>query len=151
DAVPSRESELAELMRDYTTLQATYTNLLQKQEDSKLAANLERRQIGEQFRIIDPASLPERPSNQSKRLMASAAATVPGLARGRGLIAFLEFRDSTFKAEEDVLRVLTLPVLALVPVIASDNEREVIDRRKRWIALVLTAGVVGIGSAAIAI
>jgi polysaccharide chain length determinant protein (PEP-CTERM system associated) len=151
DAVPSRESELVELMRDYSTLQATYANLLQKQEDSKLAANLERRQIGEQFRIVDPASLPERPSNQSKRLMASAGATVAGLALGLGLIAFLEFRDSTFKAEEDVLRVLTLPVLALVPLIASDNEREVIDRRKRWMALVLTAGVVGIGSAAIAI
>jgi protein tyrosine kinase modulator len=151
DAVPSRESELVELMRDYTTLQATYASLLQKQEDSKLAANLERRQIGEQFRIIDPASLPERPSNRSQRLMASAGGTVAGLALGLGLIAFLEFRDSTFKAEEDVLRVLTLPVLALIPVIASDNEREVIYRRKRWIALVLTAGVVGIGSAAVAI
>jgi polysaccharide chain length determinant protein (PEP-CTERM system associated) len=151
DAVPSRESELVELMRDYSTLQATYANLLQKQEDSKLAANLERRQIGEQFRIVDPASLPERPSNQSKRVMASAGATVAGLALGLGLIAFLEFRDSTFKDEEDVLRVLTLPVLALVPVIASDNEREVISRRKRWMTLVLTAGVVGIGSAAIAI
>ena len=47
DAAPTRESELTELMRDYTTLQGQYTSLLGKREESKLAANLERRQIGE--------------------------------------------------------------------------------------------------------
>ena len=66
--VPTRESELVELTRDYSTLQETYASLLQKREDSKLAANLERRQIGEQFRILDPASLPQRPHNQRQRL-----------------------------------------------------------------------------------
>ena len=35
-----------ELTRDYATLQETYSSLLLKREDSKLAANLERRQIG---------------------------------------------------------------------------------------------------------
>src|SRR5262249_45362115 len=56
DAVPTRESELVELTRDYGTLQANYASLLQKQEESKLAANLERRQIGAQFKVLDPAS-----------------------------------------------------------------------------------------------
>ena len=55
DAVPTRESELIELTRDYETLQSIYTSLLSKREDSKIAANLERRQIGEQFKILDPA------------------------------------------------------------------------------------------------
>ena len=68
DVVPTRESELVELTRDYSTLQAAYTSLLTKREDSKIAANLERRQIGEQFRILDPASLPERPYNQTQRM-----------------------------------------------------------------------------------
>ena len=58
EAVPKRESELVELTRDYDILKKTYDSLLTKREDSKLAANLERRQIGEQFRILDPASLP---------------------------------------------------------------------------------------------
>ena len=66
DVVPERESELVELTRDYETLKQTYTSLLSKKEDSKLAANLERGQIGEQFRILDPASLPERPSNRGE-------------------------------------------------------------------------------------
>ena len=56
-----------ELTRDYSTLQAAYTSLLMKREDSMIAANLERRQIGEQFRILDPASRPEKPYNQMQR------------------------------------------------------------------------------------
>ena len=68
DVLPSRESELVELTRDYGTLQAAYSSLLTKREDSLMAANLERRQIGEQFRILDPASMPEKPFNQMQRL-----------------------------------------------------------------------------------
>jgi polysaccharide chain length determinant protein (PEP-CTERM system associated) len=122
EVVPTRESELVELTRDYATLQETYSNLLQKREDSKLAANLERRQIGEQFRVLDPASLPERPYNQKQRLGALIGGPLGGLALGLLLVAFLEYRDSTFKCEEDVVRVLSLPVLALVPLIASEAE-----------------------------
>ena len=53
--------DLVELTRDYNTLQATYQSLLAKREESKLAANLERRSIGEQFRVLDPARVPETP------------------------------------------------------------------------------------------
>ena len=106
---PTRESELVELTRDYNTLQEIYTSLLTKQEDSKLAANLERRQIGEQFRILDPASLPERPYNQRDRLTAMFSAALGGLGLGFLLVALRELRDSTFKLEQDVLRTLDLP------------------------------------------
>ena len=58
DVVPTRESELVELTRDYSTLQAAYTSLLMKREDSMIAANLERRQIGEQFKLLEPRRCP---------------------------------------------------------------------------------------------
>ena len=45
ERVPARESELAELTRDYSTLQTLYQTLLAKQEESKIAANLERRPV----------------------------------------------------------------------------------------------------------
>jgi len=133
DAVPTRESELVELTRDYNTLQSLYTGLLAKQEDSKLAANLERRQIGEQFRILDPASLPERPYNQQKRILIMLSAAIGGLVLGLLLVGFREMRDSSFKLEQDVMRTLDLPVLALVPVMSSDAER----RAQRWRTFVL--------------
>ncbi|MGB2712536.1 MAG: hypothetical protein WBC51_00030 [Vicinamibacterales bacterium] len=149
DVVPSRESDLVELMRDYATLQETYSSLLKKREDSKLAANLERRQIGEQFKVLDPASLPERPYNQNKRLMALAGGAIGGLALGLAFVGFLETRDSSFKSEEDVLRVLTLPVLALVPVMISESDRRQNQRRrKRKLVMACTATLVLIVSAA---
>jgi polysaccharide chain length determinant protein (PEP-CTERM system associated) len=119
--VPTRESELVELTRDYTTLQETYASLLTKREESKLAANLEQRKIGEQFRVLDPASLPEKPSNQKQRLGVLAGCAFGGLAIGLAMIGLLEYRDSTFKREEDVVRVLSLPVLALVPIMGSPS------------------------------
>jgi uncharacterized protein involved in exopolysaccharide biosynthesis len=149
DVLPTRESELVELTRDYATLQETYSSLLKKREDSKLSANLEQRQIGEQFKILDPASLPERPSNQRQRLMVLAGGVFGGLAIGVALIGLLEYRDSSFKSEEDVLRVLTLPVLALVPVMISESDRQLNRRRrKRKFAVAIAATFVVIVSAA---
>jgi capsular polysaccharide biosynthesis protein len=123
DAVPSRESELVELTRDYDILKKTYDSLLTKREDSKLAANMERRQIGEQFRILDSASLPVRPANQARRLAFTMMGAVAGLGFGLLATAFLVYRDSSFRREDDVVRLLDLPVLALVPTIASDVEK----------------------------
>jgi len=118
DVVPTRESELVELTRDYSTLQEAYSSLLKKQEDSKLAANLERRQIGEHFKILDAASLPEKPYNQKQKLLALVAGPIGGLMLGLVFVGFLEYRDSTFKTDADVVAVLSLPVLAQVPVMA---------------------------------
>ena len=147
DVVPTRESELVELTRDYGTLQAAYMSLLAKREDSKIAANLERRQIGEQFRILDPASLPEKPYNQQQRLGMMAAGAIAGLVAGLLVVGFLEYRDSSFKREGDVVRTLSLPVLALIPVIVSERERRRTQRRI-W-ALNAAAGIALLGSAAI--
>jgi len=127
--VPTRESELVELTRDYTTLQETYASLLTKREESKLAANLEQRKIGEQFRVLDPASLPEKPSNQKQRLGVLAGCAFAGLGLGLGIVGLLEYRDATFKQEEDIIRVLSLPVLALVPVMSTGIE----TTRRIWL------------------
>ena len=147
DVVPTRESDLVELTRDYGTLQTAYMSLLTKREDSKIAANLERRQIGEQFKILDPASLPEKPFNQTQRLMVIASGAVAGLGLGLLLAAFLEFRDSSLNREEDIVRVLSLPVLALIPAMASNRERR--SRRLKIIAVNVTAGAALVASTVI--
>jgi len=148
-ATPKRETEMVELTRDYSTIQAIYTDLLGKREASKLSANVERQQIGEQFKILDPARVPERPfSPQKRRILAMGAAA--GLALGLGLIALLEYRDMTFKSEEEIRRVLQLPVLALVPVMASDREIRT-QRRRRLAVVAAVVVVVAISSAVVAL
>jgi len=147
DALPSRESELVELTRDYTTLQTSYSSLLLKREDSMMAANLERRQIGEQFRILDPASMPEKPFNLVQRLGITMAGAGAGLLIGLLLVAVWELRDSSFRNEDEVMATLSLPVLALIPAMASDRERRGEVWRRRWtdvagMALLIAAAAV---------
>jgi polysaccharide chain length determinant protein (PEP-CTERM system associated) len=137
-AIPARETELVELTRDYETLRAIYTNLLAKSETARAAADLERRQIGEQFKLLDPARLPERPISPNRLQINSVGAAV-GLGVGLGLLLLLEYRDSTLRTEADVLDALSLPVLALVPWMMSVAERERRARRRRSLRLVLVA------------
>jgi uncharacterized protein involved in exopolysaccharide biosynthesis len=140
DAAPTRETELVELTRDYMGLQNMYASLQQKKEDSKLAANLERRQIGEQFKLLDPARLPERPFKPNRQVY-YLGGIVAGLGIGLGLVALLEYRDRSFRADQDVTRLLLLPVLAIVPVMQSDVERHRTLRR-RLVANVALGGTV---------
>jgi len=131
DVVPTRESELVELTRDYSTLQSGYANLLTKREDAVIAANLERRQIGEQFKLLDAASLPEKPYNQVQRVEVMASGAGAGLVLGVLIVGMLEFRDSTFTLEEELTNLVQLPVLALIPTMISDSERRR-ARRRAW-------------------
>src|SRR5690606_33087105 len=101
DAVPARESELVELTRDYSTMQAAYTDLLMKRENAVIAANLEHRRIGEQFRLVDAASRPERPDNQPQRMAIMSSGAIGGLLMGLLLAGFLELRDSSFRRPEE--------------------------------------------------
>lgn len=149
DAAPTRESELVELTRDYSTLQTAYANLLMKREQSMIAANLERRQIGEQFRILDPAARPQRPFNQAQRLGVMSSGALAGVVLGLLIIALLELRDTSFRRQEEVHQVLNLPVLALIPVIA--YERELENERRRMLRHDLAGGAVLLMAVAIVV
>lgn len=138
DVVPRRESELVELTRDYSTLQAAYATLLTKREE----ANLERRQIGEQFKLLHTASLPERPYNQLQRRGIVASGAAIGLLLGLLIVWVKEVRDSSFRREEEVHKALSVPVLALIPIMSSTPEHRATKRRRRAIDLAGTAVLV---------
>jgi uncharacterized protein involved in exopolysaccharide biosynthesis len=138
DMAPARASELVELTRDYATLNGIYSSLLAKKEESKIAANLEARQIGEQFRLLDPARMAEKPF-EPNRPMINLMGIAAGIGVGLALIALFEYRDSSFKTDDEVTNLLTLPVLAVVPLMQSDEDRERANKRR------LVAGV-GFGS-----
>jgi polysaccharide chain length determinant protein (PEP-CTERM system associated) len=114
EATPVREAELASLTRDYQTLQNSYTSLLQKKEESQMSANLEKRQIGEQFKILDPARMPERPASPDRPRL-YLIAVLAALATGLGVAAAAEYFDRSLRTEADVRAALNLMVLATVP------------------------------------
>ncbi len=136
EAVPGIESEWIALTRDYDTLQATYKELLAKSENSKMAASLEQRQIGEQFRILDPPRVPVKPHSPN-RMRINLLGTFAGLGLGLLLIALAEFRDSTMRSEADAMGAIDLPVLVLLPFVATAEDVQ----RKRRLRLAVSAGV----------
>jgi uncharacterized protein involved in exopolysaccharide biosynthesis len=122
EAAPTRQTEMIELMRDYNQHQASYAALLSKREQARLAADLEANQIGEQFSLLDPARVPQRPFSPN-RLRIGQVGALAGLAVGVALIGLLEYRDRSLKTEDDVKTIMSLPVLAVVPLMASQAER----------------------------
>ena len=141
EETPKLEAELTELMRDYQTLDEQYQSLLAKSEDSRLALNLERRQIGEQFKIIDSARLPQRPISPN-RLRLNLMGLLAGLGLGVALVALLEYRDTTLKTDDDVVVSLALPVLAVIPAMSSAADRRRAKRRKILLAASASAVIV---------
>lgn len=129
EATPGVDSEWASLSRDYQTLQSQYNALLAKSQDAKIARDMEKDQIGEQFRILDAARVPVRPVGPF-RLQINAIGLGVGLLIGLGLAALLEIRDASFGSEADIYDVLSLPVLAMVPQVLTPHERDHARRQR---------------------
>jgi protein tyrosine kinase modulator len=142
-AVPALESEWIALSRDYDTLKEAYQKLLAKSEDSKVAADLERRQIGEQFRIVDPPSIPVRPISPDRAKINAAGAGL-GLLLGFALVGLLELRDSSFRTEAEVVKLLDLPVLAQIPTVETPMDVQA-RRRRKLLSSAAAAAVVAAG------
>jgi polysaccharide chain length determinant protein (PEP-CTERM system associated) len=113
---PMVEQEYSELTRDNLAAKADYDALLHKRNDSAMSVALQRRQQGEQFKPLDAASLPNKPSFPNRQLFA-AGGFAGGLGIGFGLILLLEMRDKSIRTEGDVELLLKLPTLAMVPII----------------------------------
>jgi polysaccharide chain length determinant protein (PEP-CTERM system associated) len=119
---PKREQELMSLNRDYDNIRETYNSLLNRKLESEIAVNMEKKQKGEQFRILDPAKLPMKPvsPDMNKLLLLSLAA---GLGIGAGLIFLLEYLDTSFTTPKDIESFLDFKVLAVVPEIYQPKDR----------------------------
>ncbi len=111
---PKREQELMFLTRDYELLKTNYQSLLDKNLQAQMAENLERKQKGEQFKILDPAVLPEKPVKPDRNKILLIGALL-GIVLGIGLTWFRESLDQSFRTVSDLEEYLGIPVLATIP------------------------------------
>jgi polysaccharide chain length determinant protein (PEP-CTERM system associated) len=112
--IPKREQELLSLNRDYQNIRTTYQSLLTRKLEADIAVNMERKQKGEQFRIVDPARVPERPISPDMRklLLFTVAA---GLGIGAGLALLMEFVKQSYRSPAEIEAQHGLPVLVSIP------------------------------------
>jgi len=137
---PKTEQQLADVSRGYEESKSNYNSLLQKQNQSQLATNLEQRQQGEQFRILDPPSLPDRPSAPN-HLLLSLGGLMAGVAFGFGLAALLEITNVLVRQEKDLEGLIPTRVLVGIPHLNAPGE----DRFHaifRWLEIGTAAGMV---------
>lgn len=115
---PMIQQEFKALTRDYQTALDFYNDLLKKRNESQMATELERRQQGEQFRVLDPPSLPERPSFPKPSLFGLGGLGA-GLVLGLGMALIFELWNKSIWTKEDIEFYLGAPTLALIPSIES--------------------------------
>ncbi len=110
---PQVEEEYKAITRDNQMAQAFYDSLLAKMNDSKMATDLERRQQGEQFRVMDEPNLPESPAFP-KRQVFLGGGLAAGLGLGLLIVALLEYMDTAVRSERDVWAFTKLPTLGII-------------------------------------
>ena len=133
--IPVREQQLADLTRDYDQSRTNYESLLAKRNQSEMATNLEKRQQGEQFRVLDPPSLPARPYWPDP-IKFSLGALGIGLVLGLVAVKAAEAMDDRIYSETQFKQVLPVPLLGSLPHVPLPRE----ERRRRlrfaleWVA-----------------
>jgi capsular polysaccharide biosynthesis protein len=142
---PKREQELLSLRRDYQNIQNSYDSLLARKLEADIAVNMERKQKGEQFRIIDPARVPQKPvsPDMNKLLLFATAA---GLGFGGGIAFLLEYLKTSFHKPVDIEDSYSLSVLVEVPKILNPRQKFIkkLDLAGSIITSILAAGLFGI-------
>jgi polysaccharide biosynthesis transport protein len=118
---PETEQELTNISRGYEESKFNYNSLQQKQMQSQLATSLEQQQQGEQFRIVDPPSLPDKPSSPN-HLWFSMGGLIVGIFLGLGLAAILELTDVRVREEKDLVGIVPVRVLVGIPRLSTPRE-----------------------------
>ncbi len=125
---PAVEEEYKSITRDNQTAQAFYDDLLNKMNQSKMATDLEKRQEGENFRVMDEPNLPEAPFSPKRPVFVGGGLAL-GLGLGLLIVAILEYMDTALRNERDVWAFTKLPTLA---VIGFNGDTEPVKAKRRW-------------------
>jgi polysaccharide chain length determinant protein (PEP-CTERM system associated) len=138
---PKHEQELAILTRDYDTSKELFKSLLTKRGEADMASELELRQKGENFRVIEPARLPERPAGPNRfRLLLVGLALAIGASGAAVVLA--EQVDTSFRRVDEIRSTLPLPVLSAIPRITTEQDRVRTLRQRRWATAAVGFGLV---------
>jgi len=134
---PRREQEIKEMSREYDTAKERYLSLLKRYEEARLNESMEKRQQGEQFRILEPAVVPERPAAPN-RLQLLLGGWLVAIVLAAGAVLAAERLDTSFHSADDLRAFTRVPVLVSIPSIVT-REDVWRGRRRACVAVVLAA------------
>jgi polysaccharide biosynthesis transport protein len=130
---PQTEQELADVSRGYEESKANYDSLLKKQNQSQLATSLQEQQQGQQFKLLDPPSMPYKPSAPN-RVMFSLGGLAAGAGLGVGLALLLELKKNVVRKQEDLEGIVPARVLVGIPHLNEPGEDR-FNATFRWLEI----------------
>lgn len=130
-AAPVREAEWSALTREYGELKRRYDSLVAQNLQADSVLNLERKQKGSQFKIVDSARTPEKPV-KPVFLKIMGIALLVGCGLCAALVLGLELLDTSFRDPAKLEETFKLEVICSVPHLPLKKE---IDRQRRWTAV----------------
>jgi capsular exopolysaccharide synthesis family protein len=115
--LPRLEQQQRELERKLEAGQATYSLLLQRLQESRIA---EHQNVGN-VRMISPAKLPQEPA--SSRIVAYLSAGLLGMLSALATIYLLEAKDKSIKTVEQAKALLPWTLLGIIPNFSSHPKK----------------------------
>jgi polysaccharide chain length determinant protein (PEP-CTERM system associated) len=119
---PQVAEKLDGLEREYRHLFESYQDFSNRRLEAGVQANLERRQLGEQFRVLEAAFVAPEPAAPN-RIVIIVIGVIFGLAMGGGLGIVLEAADASIHEPRQLQASLNIPVLASIPQIWFESDR----------------------------
>lgn len=136
---PAVAESLLGLQREYKHLFDSYQDFSDRQLEATVQAQLERRQLGEQFRVLEAAFVAPKPAFPN-RPMILVLGLFAGLIAALGLGIVLESMDPSVHTARQLQLAVGIPVLAAIPQILLEADLAVL-RRGRIKVAVATAAV----------
>ncbi|WP_297359012.1 XrtA system polysaccharide chain length determinant [Thauera sp.] len=140
--IPELETEMAQLNRDYSVHKSNYDQLVSRRESANMAVEMSTQSGIADFRIIDPPTMPTKPSAPNRLLLLPLAA-LAGLVAGFALTFLVSQLRPAFSDARQLREITGLPVLGTVSMLSSSERRS--RRRNGLLAfgsgLVAYAGV----------
>jgi uncharacterized protein involved in exopolysaccharide biosynthesis len=126
---PKVAEQLVAYEREYQHLFDSYQQYSSKRLEAGVAADMERRQKGEKFRVLE-AAIPSPEPASPNRPVILVIGGVLGLLAGAGLGLLAEVTDLSFHDSRSLQSRLGIPVLAAVPPVVLESDR-VLTRARR--------------------
>lgn len=147
-ATPRVAEQLAALERRHEALLESFNDYSTKRLEASVAAQMESRQKGEKFRVLEAAYPPTETSSPNRVLILSLGLLL-GLGLGGSAALLSEVGDQSFHDARSLQSSLSLPVLAGIPevLLGSDHARIRARRTRQLLAGVGVAAAVLVASA----
>ncbi len=124
---PQVQRAMTSLNRDYENTLKKYKEIQEKELEAKLTENLEQDKKAENFLLIEPPVLPEKPIKPNRQKIMLLGLLL-ALASSVGLIVLLEMLDQRVRSSDMLTSLLKERPLVVIPYVLT--QKEILRKRK---------------------